>query len=286
MTNARDLDLETIPCPYCAGQRSTFWAEQNGYTAVQCDDCGFVFVNPRPSQQTRDEAVRLGVHQGENVDVNSVDRFKRARIGKIKTRLLQLFDPDELRGKRWLDIGTGFGELLLAFQQIAGPDTTAHGVEPCLPKLTKAQDLGLTAYASLNDITDTYDVVSMLNVFSHLPDPVGDITALRRYLRPRGELLLVTGNAADIPGHHYPDELHLPDHLVFAGETHLVGLLDRAGFTVIRIERFRHYVPENLLALLTKDVVKKLVGRPTSPNPLSKYTGSFRSLWIRARLTD
>ena len=61
----------------------------------------------------------------------------------------------------------------------------------------------------MNSVTERFDFVSLIHVFSHLPD-----------LR----------DSSDVP-----TELDLPDHLVFAGERHIVGYLEEASFEVIEI---------------------------------------------------
>ena len=49
-----------------------------------------------------------------------------------------------------------------------------------------------------------------------------------------------TGNLADLDRREdFPGELGLPDHLTFAGEAHLLGFLERAGFELVRIERVK-----------------------------------------------
>ena len=70
-------------------------------------------------------------------------------------------------------------------------------------------------------------MVSLINVFSHLPDVHGFFAEIATLVRPGGELLVVTGNGADIERADYPQALSLPDHVVFGGEAHIVGVLER-----------------------------------------------------------
>ena len=53
---------EYINCPYCNLDNSKFWAKENGYTAVKCNECGFIYVNPRPSLQVIKNAIETGYH--------------------------------------------------------------------------------------------------------------------------------------------------------------------------------------------------------------------------------
>jgi SAM-dependent methyltransferase len=288
------LKLETIPCPYCGSGQSKAWAEENGFTAVQCSACGLVFVNPRPAPDAIDEAIHLGMHATESgtlVVSNFSAKTSQQKIVKMQKRLAQLYPSGELQAGpvSWLDIGAGYGELLLALAGYAHPQSTLQGVEPCQPKLEKAHELGVQMRASLDEIAPTFGYVSLINVLSHLPDPAGFLSTLKARLVPGGELLLVTGNGGDLRRADYPDLLLVPDHLIFAGEEHVIGLLEQAGFDVVKISRYRDFLPrtrrplKSILINTARHTLKRLRGRPSSYR-LFPARGPFRSLWVRARL--
>lgn len=282
------IELENVACPYCRRYETKPWANENGYTAVKCINCGFVFVNPRPLPESIDKAVQLGIHQTETRVLNIVGRFKKSKIKIFKKRLLELYPDSSLRGKkvRCLDIGSGFGELLLALKEITDKRSIIQGIEPCKAKLEKARKLGLNVNENLDDIDLKYNFISLINVFSHLPDPISFIYDIKQKLTSNGEIFLVTGNGGDIPPDKYPGSYYLPDHLVFAGEKHIIGIFKCVGFEVIKINRYKEFLPENMLIGLTKHIVKRVIGLPSKYSLLSKYNGPFRSLWIRACLCD
>ena len=66
--------FERINCPYCDGCDSALWASENGFDAVKCSDCGFIYVNPRPRQSLIDQAVQSGTHSDETGGRNVVTR--------------------------------------------------------------------------------------------------------------------------------------------------------------------------------------------------------------------
>ncbi len=280
--------LEQIACPYCGSDDSTLWGEEAGYTAVQCRSCGFVYVNPRPPLEAIDEAAQTGIHTTERGAANVVSRigFRRDKVRMFRQRIGALYPDDELRTRpiRWLDVGTGFGELPAALEDLVHPASRVEGIEPCLPKVEVAKRRGLrVSPRRLSAIDDVYHVISLINVFSHLPDPVAFLGELAQRLEPGGEIVLVTGNGADVPRDDYPDALCLPDHLVFAGERHIQGLFDRLGFEMVQAHRYRYFLPEPLPYRAMKNIVKRLQGRPVSP---LRNKGAFRSLFVRARQVD
>ncbi|MGH7557858.1 MAG: class I SAM-dependent methyltransferase [Gemmatimonadota bacterium] len=279
------MRLEQISCPYCKGEDSRPWAEDNGYSAVQCTSCGFVFVNPRPPLDGIEEATKTGLHETEagKLDVVGPLGFRRAKVKMFKERLRELFPGDALFGRevRWLDIGCGFGELLVAVEDLVAPGSVIEGVEPSEPKARVARQRGLRVKGgTLEEVDRNYSFLSMINVFSHLPQPRSFLTALPKVLEPGGRLLLVTGNGADVPPTEYPDPLFLPDHLVFAGETHVRGLLEETGFEVIRIRAYRYFLPEPAVLIMAKNAARRLLGRPTMP---LRNKGPYRSMFVHAR---
>jgi Zn ribbon nucleic-acid-binding protein len=56
---------ESIDCPYCGHGESSVWGSENGFDAVQCASCAFVYVNPRPIAGLIDQAVTTGTHSDE-----------------------------------------------------------------------------------------------------------------------------------------------------------------------------------------------------------------------------
>jgi SAM-dependent methyltransferase len=274
--------LETVACPYCGSTHEERWAEEAGFAAVRCLACGIIYCNPRPARERVDAAVRTGVHGGEAHGLDVRARRVAGKVRYYRRALGALFDDVWRAGApvSWLDVGAGYGEVLEAVAALAPAGSRVEGLEPMKPKAEAARRRGLT-------VTEGYlaaghalvDIVSVVDVFSHVPS-FGDFLAdVRAVLRPGGELFLQTGNLADLARRdEYPGELGLPDHLVFAGERHVLGYLERAGFAPLRVERRR----TDTLVEASKNVVKLLLGRPGILR--APYTSSYRQLLVRARL--
>ncbi len=280
------MTTEYISCPYCDADEPVRWGEDNGYYARQCGACGFVYVNPRPRLDQIDEAAKTGLHETERGQLNVVGSlaFRKGKVRMFQSRLASLFDGDELAQAdlRWLDVGTGFGELVEAIATLLDDGTRVTGIDPCAPKVRVAQARGLNVSPeNLSSIIETYDVVSSINVFSHVPDPDAFVRSLKRVLNPGGDLILVTGNGADMSREDYPDPLYLPDHLIFAGEKHLTGILEKNGFDVVKVDRYRYFYRDVFPVFIAKQAAKRILGRPTEP---IINRSSFRSLFIRATL--
>jgi SAM-dependent methyltransferase len=274
--------LETIACPYCASSRHHAWAQELGFTTVRCADCGLLYCNPRPAAAFIDAAVRTGAHGPEAQGLVVTARRIAGKVARYHRVFSEMFDDLWSAGRpiSWLDVGAGYGEVLEAVNALAPAGSRICGLEPMHPKAVKARERGLTIVEDyLRPGQPKVQVISVVDVFSHIPDFgafLGDVCAV---LEPGGELYVETGNLADLATRdEFPGELGLPDHLVFAGEKHLLGYLDRAGFDIVRIRRWRI----DGIANLAKNIAKKVLGRPAAFGV--PYTSKYRQIQVRARL--
>ena len=280
------MKLETVPCYLCSEPAADPWATENGFHMVKCRGCGLVYLNPRPTLDEIDEAAKTGMHRFTSGALNAISAFSKRKVADYQAKLQQLIPAADLnKPLRWLDIGAGFGELVKAVQQLAATGSYARGIEPCAPKVKKAQALGLPIDAAqLSELNERFTHLSLINVYSHLPDPVAFISDLKCHLEPRGSLVVVTGNGGDVPRAEFPGALYVPDHLSFAGEENVKTVLQRAGFEICAVNR---YTDAPSLARLPitflKNIARRLTGRPSVPLFLPKGS-RFRSLWIHARL--
>lgn len=277
-----DRDLETIGCPYCGSHRYHPWAEEAGFIAVRCESCALLYCNPRPPLAAIGMAVRTGVHSAEAHHLNVRARRVGRKVRYYRRILGSMFADFWERGRpvSWLDVGAGYGEVLEAVTALAPEGSRIEGLEPMNPKADQARARGLTIVEDyLRPDHPRVDVISLVDVFSHLPNFSGFLADARCVLSAAGELFVETGNLADLGRRdEFAGELGLPDHLVFAGEKHLRGYLGEAGFEVLQVERRRI----DGIVNLTRNVVKKLIGRPAAMG--IPYTSRYRSLLVRARL--
>jgi 2-polyprenyl-3-methyl-5-hydroxy-6-metoxy-1,4-benzoquinol methylase len=275
------VELEDVPCYFCGASEGVVWGEEAGYRALKCAGCGLVYVTPRPRQEHIDEAARTGEHTTERNVLDVTGRYRQSRARSQERVIRRLFgDLPADAPLRWLDVGAGFGELVEAAGRVfARAEVT--GVEPNEAKRRAAAERGLRLDATaLTDLPQhSFDVVSFMNIWSHLPDPETFFRDARSLLAEKGNVLVQTGTGGDLEtAAAYPDALLLPDHLSFAGERHVIGILERVGFRVDDVHRERL----DTLRFTAESVAKRVLGRParlTLP-----YRSSFRALYVRARI--
>ncbi|CAN1208624.1 Methyltransferase type 12 [Tumidithrix helvetica PCC 7403] len=230
--------MKISECYNCGSRQHTFYAEENGFSLVKCDQCGLLFVENRPDDREISQAHKQGKHVGvKEFDVTG--RFRPSKIPQYLKVLENLFKGDLGSKKTWLDIGCGHGEFMTAVQKYSSGKVTVKGTEPNVHKQESAISRGLNvSYFDIESHEERYDVISMLNVYSHLPDPPTFLRSVKKLLNPGGELILETGDAAGFSANDQPRPFCLPDHLSFASEDILIGILARLDFEILRINKY------------------------------------------------
>jgi 2-polyprenyl-3-methyl-5-hydroxy-6-metoxy-1,4-benzoquinol methylase len=231
--------LERIDCPLCGSPNSDIWGSENGFSAVKCATCGLVYVNPRPVPEQISEANKIGVHRTQEGSLDVAYTRHPRRVQRYRRILKEMF-AEEIGGARmlrWLDVGAGYGEFMEAAALALPAGSAISGIDPMEPKVRAARARGLDiSTRDLSEVAGPYDVISLMNVFSHIPDFRRFCLVLSARLAPGGILFLQTGNGGDLSKRaDYPDELCLPDHLVFAGRQHIERYLQLADFEIVKV---------------------------------------------------
>jgi SAM-dependent methyltransferase len=132
---------------------------------------------------------------------------------------------------RHLDLGSSSGSFLEAVRSRYACE--AVGIEPGDGYRLHSRGRGLRVFPSWEALVGArearFDLVSLLHVLEHLPDPVAALTLLRRdHMTPGGHLLIEVPNLAE----HEALEL---SHLQAFTAASLRDAIQRAGFRVLRL---------------------------------------------------
>lgn len=251
--------MRRIQCYHCQSNESVHYAQENSYTLVKCCGCSLIYLQDMPDDSEITESHRQGIHKGlKQLNVTGV--FNENKIPEYINVLADLYTAFDKDVKTWLDVGCGHGEFLIALDQFSKHKLTISGSEPNIHKQESARAKGLdVSFFELESHNKKYDCISLLNVFSHLPDPPAFLKTLKNLLNTGGELLIETGDTARFSAREHYRPFYLPDHVSFASEEIITNMLERLDFQILGVKKYPYpclYRPQYKIKHIIKEVVK------------------------------
>ena len=211
-------------CPVCENSKMNVFLTVKDhfltgekFTIVNCSNCGFRFLNPRPDKTDISRYYNSEDYISHDAEKKSLFsmlyRIIRKSAIKNKYRILGK-NPKE---QNILDIGCGTGEFL-SFCQKKG--MTATGVEPN----EKARNFAIAINnvpvfdeSHLDGMTEgSYDFITLWHVLEHVHDLNERMIKIRQLLKPGGTAIIAIPNSASWDANHYKEfwaAYDLPRHL-------------------------------------------------------------------------
>jgi 2-polyprenyl-3-methyl-5-hydroxy-6-metoxy-1,4-benzoquinol methylase len=241
------------PCPLCAHLELDTVYDLTGVSfvdampglIVRCASCAMVF------KHLNDPEDIPTAYTGECGDDETAQTYLLGeaarnlfRVALAETKQRQPADRPHL-----LDVGAGPGILIEEARRMG---FEAEGIDHCEINVAAARGKGLSvrlAAAEDMDERDAFDVITMMDIIEHVPDPLRILNAAWRALRPGGELVVYTPNhrAAVVTfakvlyrlGVQYPiQELFGRNHICFFDHRSLPLALKTAGFEMRALRQF------------------------------------------------
>jgi SAM-dependent methyltransferase len=203
-----------VPCDCCGSTVRTELFSENGIALGQCVSCDLLSIADVPAGRMTE--LEAGHYAGTHKVLDAGKQLAAEQVLTDRFRGYVELAGKFVRSGSWLDIGCGAG-LLLTLAQDAG--YTGAGIELNADRrAAAAQVTGLSIQGrpveDLGYPDATFDVISLINVFSHLVSPAATLSELRRILKPGGVLIMATGemsgtiDKADMPNWNLGDHLH------------------------------------------------------------------------------
>lgn len=243
-----------MQCYNCLSQQSEYYAEENGYMLVKCSACGLLYVQNPPSLDQITNAHTQGLHGGKKT-IQVTGRYDPFAVKRYSSILGDLFENGLQDEIHWLDVGCGYGEFIEALKEFGPRSLKILGSEPNVHKQKSARARGLDVqFIDLNMHQNKYDYISLLNVYSHLPNPPLFLSKLKDILKPNGEIIIETGDTANLSASDHYRPFYVPDHLSFASEKIVTDILLRLGFEIIALKKYP-FMPLSA-ATVAKELIK------------------------------
>ena len=229
-------------CPICS-QPGRSWGVKNDYALERCPRCLHLYATRTP---TACELTRLyDQYSYREHGLHAVSPFILARLRELLAPLLR---PGR---NRLLDVGFGAGALLMAAAELG---FEAQGIETSPLAVEQARARGFRVeqadFLQMPWEADSFDVVCMVELLEHVPDPIAFLRKARRVLSPGGRLFLTTPNGAGLSArvlHEQWSVVAPPEHLQLFSARSIGRALQAAGFERLRI-RSEGLNPTELIA--------------------------------------
>lgn len=195
-------------CPACGHDRGRPWGAKNGFPLSQCSRCRVIFTRP-PAEGL--------VLQDLYDHYYDAARFTLPPVTEASLEQLVRSCEPFRRAGLWLDVGFGEGGLL-SIAERHGWKCYGTEVSPAALGYGTRRGWVVAADADADDRfpAQGFDVVSMVELLEHVPQPARFLNAAARWLRPGGLLYLTTPNAESLNR-----RLLGPDWSIFAPPEHL-----------------------------------------------------------------
>lgn len=220
-------------CPLCGSDRTARAFGDNGCSLRLCANCELFFVDPYPTRVQQHQRVSSS-HRAEIEILDCERRYQGARL--YYERHFDWIAEECAAAKSILDVGCGTGHLLERFREFphlyrAGIELNPQAAE-FARRVTGCEISGIPLEEFRGD--HAFDVITMVNVFSHIPSFDAMFSSVRALLRPGGKLILRTSEMS--PNVSRWNQLHwgIPDDLHFLGLRTLDFICAKYGFSIVR----------------------------------------------------
>jgi SAM-dependent methyltransferase len=223
---------ENIACYNCGSNQNSLRYSHDGWNVVNCNNCGFVFTNPRPTLDSLP-----GFYAQSYFDS---DRFNHSGEGKFPARLSDIYKFKQAGSL--LEIGCAQGHFLNYMNRL-GWDVNGVEISEDACRLISEKFSWPVFNGDFLDFPSTkkYDVICMYHVLEHVPEPLKVINKAKELLKPDGILVVEVPN---IEGYDMknPDRkkgtYDLPIHLTHYTPKLLSKLLKRSGFKILTTDLY------------------------------------------------
>jgi 2-polyprenyl-3-methyl-5-hydroxy-6-metoxy-1,4-benzoquinol methylase len=232
--------LENTPCPRamnnlgiclaCERDQSRLLGRKNQFDLWQCLHCGAIFTHTQIDDSALND-IYNHYYDGAGFEMPTV-------VAQSLERVVLSFERFRVTG-RILDIGYGEGGLLQIAEKF---NWQCFGTEISPGALAYGKESGWIVADQAEDdprfMPQGFDVVTMIELLEHVPNPQQVLQSAARWLRPGGLLYLTTPNAESLNQRLLGLKWSViapPEHIALWTPKGMRHALAKAGFQDLRI---------------------------------------------------
>jgi len=226
------MKLEHINCDLCGEQSykvryrkpdDWLWLNEFEYPVVECQNCGLVYVNPRPIFEEMGNFYPAGYHEGRDDDLH-------------KKRYQNQYDYiRSIEATAILDIGCARGDWL-DFIQAQRPKCELHGVDAFSKGVNNSSIQFYKCALTEADLPNNhFNLVTSWAVIEHVHTPNDYFSVVAKVLKPGGKFVFLVTNSESIYG-KYAYKEDIPRHLYHFNERSLRAYAIKHGLKLESID--------------------------------------------------
>ncbi len=250
-------DAALRDCPACAQvTEQRFLYSLNGCNILRCRTCGLGRAQTSAFDPARYYTAEYfsGRQSDGYADYMAAEPVLRREFARTVAFIRQWRD-----GGRLLEIGCAYGFFLHEARKYFD----VSGIELAADAAIYCQRSGLSVLPGVADETtlhrdDTVNVIVMLDVIEHLPDPRGTLVLLSRHLCRGGIIVITTGDFGSVAARlcgRYWRLMTPPQHLWFFGRESIFRLAASLGLMVEHVDFPWKIVPLSLIMFQLRRMV-------------------------------
>jgi len=277
--------MKEINCIFCNKKSDEIVIVENDYSCKKCHQCGLIYLSPRP---TLKEIKNL--YKKDHAYISAEDRIAPEYIKNFHAKHHMKLIKKFIKQGSLLEIGPGGGQFLY--------DAKENGFDPYGIELNpkqaqfinnkmkipcEDQELSIDSFKR-----KMFDVIYHCDVLSHFYDPINELKKMNAKLRMNGYLVFETGILTDVNTKFLSlfHPFQLPDHLFFFSDSSMQSLLQKTGFSFIKI--IKYSISIQILAI---NLISRIRRRKTNsgknefyqsknsiPFPTPDHTNKLRTL--------
>lgn len=251
--------MEHVNCNLCGidntrvlfRKKDKFGVTGDEFNVVECQGCGLLYVNPRPSQEEVGKFYPETYSWKETMEAGSaatgwVRRLEKGyRYHLLRDEVSKVVKFTGRNSGRILDVGCGTGDRLDVFRE-RGFET--YGVETSDSADYATSHLKLKVMKgdvfSAHFPDAFFDMVTLYNVLEHTHNPAGVIKEIHRILKKEGFLIIQIPNTNSLQCKIFKKRwaaFDVPRDLYYFGVQTLTSFLQEGGFDVKRTDQFMNW---------------------------------------------
>jgi len=228
---------QTPRCPLCGSENNELTFSTKSYDLLVCNTCELLFINPYPSDIKKRHTI-VAESSFEQTKILNASKHYSAEVGYYK-KYFPLIEHECKDARSVLDVGCGTGHLLERLSKYSNLFRVGIELDSARAKLAMKYSGCKIYQIPIEKFTSEvkFDVITMINVLSHIPSLDQLFSSITSLLSEKGKLIIKIGEFPKDVKKGNVFDWGIPAHMHFVGLNTLDFICKKYGFTILKHQR-------------------------------------------------